>query len=102
MSKSSLGGQYNLTASYTTLSTLLGVGDETLGKIGLSVSPSHANVVYLQLSDQDHPVQIAVGVGFEHEFAAVQLSTISVKGTPGDTITLVGEGIERIEQGSMY
>jgi hypothetical protein len=102
MNKSSLGGQYALTPSYVALSALLGVDPETLGKIELSVDPNHSATVYLELSDAAHPVQIATGVGYTHEFAAVKLSTIRVKGTPGDTLALVGETVERMVQGSMY
>ena len=102
MSKSSLGGQYELTASFVALNALLGVEAETLGKIELSIDPSHAATVFLELSDAANPVQIAAGVGYTHEFSAVKLSTIRVKGTPGDTLALVGETVERMVQGSMY
>jgi hypothetical protein len=102
MNKTSLGGQYGLTASYVPLNTLLGIDADTLGKIELSIDPSHAATVFLELSDAGNPVQISAGVGYTHEFSAVKLSTIRVKGTPGDTVALVGESLERIQQGSMY
>jgi hypothetical protein len=102
MSKSSLGGQYDLTANFASLSALLGVDDNTLARIELSVNPSHTAIVFLELSDKTNVVQIPPGVGYNHAFSAVRLGSIRIKGTPGDQVTLVGEEVARIEQGSMY
>ena len=102
MSKAPLGGQFALTSSYVALNTLLGVDADTLGKIELSIDQSHSATIYIQLGNAANPVRITASEGYTHEFSSVKLSTISVKGTPGDTLTLVGEGVERIEQGSMY
>jgi hypothetical protein len=97
MSKTAIGGQYALTASYQTLATLLGLTG--LGKIELSLNSDRTGVTTIQMSDAAHPIAIAAAVIWNHEFAAVDLATVSVKtdaagAAAGDKITIAGEQVE--------
>jgi hypothetical protein len=95
MSKAQCSLLIGLTAAYTPITATT-----TLFKGTLTAPDNNAATAYL-LSSDGH-TDIPIPAGKFHEYSAVDLATIRVKGTPGDTLTLVGESVERIEQGMMY
>jgi hypothetical protein len=95
MLKAQISLRIDLTANYTPLAPT-----PTSFKGTLTAPDDNAAAAYL-LSSDGH-TDIPIPAGKFHEYSAVDLATISVKGTPGDTLTLVGEGVERMVQGSMY
>ena len=102
MSKASLGGRYALTTSYVSLATLLGTTGFWKGEV--SIDESHAYDFYIKSANNTDAspaawvsaVKVLAGVGFSHQFEAVDPSTVSVAGaTAGDYVTLVGELVEK-------
>ena len=101
MSKSSIGGRYALTTSYVSLATLLGTTGMWKGDV--AIDDSHAYTFFLKSANNTDAspaewvsaLQVAAGVGWSHEYGAVDLSTISVAGlTAGDFVSLAGEGVQ--------
>jgi hypothetical protein len=97
MSKAAINIKLTVGASYVALSTT-----PTLFKGSATNYCDH--LIYARgVDNQGNAADVpAFPAGFTQDYSAVDLSTIFVKGTPGDTLTLVGEGVERIEQGMMY
>ena len=63
------------------------VAERTVVSVTVSCPPTNAQVVYFKGDDGSDVPWLP---GEWHEFRHVDLAAIEVKGTPGDTVTLVG------------
>jgi hypothetical protein len=92
-SKSSINGVAVLPSTYTDLATLFGLELGTLFK-GVLVFPAANNATaYMQATTANSSTDNTITAGQSHEYSAVNLSSIKVKGTSPDTVVLVGEHV---------
>lgn len=63
------------------------VSQKLVGSVTISCPPGNAGVVLFKGDDSTDVPWVA---GEWHDFQSVDLSTIQVRGTAGDTVTLVG------------
>ena len=84
MSKAQNSKLITLTATYTAVGT---------GMFKGTLTSADGNATAYLLSS-DGITDIPIAAGKSHEYSAVDLATVFVKGTPGDTLTLVGEGVQ--------
>jgi hypothetical protein len=97
MSKAAINIQFTVGAAYASIAT-------TPKLFRGSATNYSANPIYVKGVDGSGSAADVPGFppGFTQDYSAVDLSTLLVKGTPGDTLAFVGEAVERIEQGTMY
>lgn len=63
------------------------VSQPLVGSVTISTPPGNAGTVFFEGDDASDVPWVA---GEWHDFRRVDLSRIRVKGTPGDTVTVVG------------
>jgi hypothetical protein len=63
------------------------VAEQLVGSVTISTPPGNADNVTFKGDDGS---DVAWVPGEWHEFRSVDLSAIEVKGTPGDTVTVIG------------
>jgi hypothetical protein len=92
MSKACISGAIALPSEFTSLADLFSLGANTLYK-GAVVFPADNSEDAFIKATCPGAADVTVSPGQYHEYAAVDLSTIFVKGTSSDTVVLVGEHI---------
>ena len=102
MSKSAINTTLTITANFSSVSSIYGAVGALLFK-GQMVLPSTNNVSGVTIeSSSASGDDVVAAPGTYQDYSAVDLSTIMVKGTAGDKITLVGEGVEENWGGRNY
>jgi hypothetical protein len=97
MSKSAINATLDLPTNYSDLATLYsGAASSILFKGIVSFPSDNAANAYIQNTKVPATTgyDVTAAVGTYHEYSAVDLSTLKVKGTSGDKVVLVGEGLE--------
>ncbi|MGA2062572.1 MAG: hypothetical protein ABSG67_18985 [Thermoguttaceae bacterium] len=94
MSKAAIHGTATLPANFTDLATLFGLSANTLFKGNLTFPAANQASAYMKATTGNGSTDVTVAAGESHDYSAVDLSTVFVKGTSPDTVVLVGEHVE--------
>lgn len=71
------------TTSYVALSTTTLVA----GRVVITALSTNTGIIYLQGTDGNH---VPVNPGDWYEFVGINLAAVSIKGTAGDKVTVIG------------